>query len=93
MFCILIVLLFFLSIFLNPHDIKRNDKVNINIGDAHIYSEHVEAVKTQLLRTPCDSPKLNILGPRKKSIDDYKIDDFVIENYLPQSIIKAPMIA
>tara|TARA_B110000967_G_C18894861_1_gene569844 strand:- start:2141 stop:3679 length:1539 start_codon:yes stop_codon:yes gene_type:complete len=71
----------------------KPDKVNINIGDAHIYSEHVEAVKTQLLRTPCDSPKLNILGPPKKSIDDYKIDDFVIENYLPQSIIKAPMIA
>lgn len=71
----------------------KPDKVNINIGDAHIYSSHINAVKTQLLRTPSNSPKLKILGKSKKTIDDYKIDDFVIENYFPQSIIKAPMIA
>ena len=65
----------------------------VNIGDAHIYSSHIDAVKTQLLRIPSNSPKLKILGNSKKTIDEYKIDDFVIENYFPQSIIKAPMIA
>ena len=69
------------------------DKVILNIGDAHVYSEHINAVKKQLERTPLDQPKLNILGLPKNNIEDYEIGNFVIENYRNQGTIKAPMIA
>ena len=69
------------------------DRVIINIGDAHVYSEHINAVKKQLDRVPFEFPKLRILGSPKDKIEDYKIDDFVIENYKNQGTISAPMIA
>ena len=71
----------------------KPDKVIINIGDAHVYGEHIDAVNKQLARTPCDFPNLRILGLPKKNIEDYKLDDFVIENYRNQGAIFAPMIA
>lgn len=70
-----------------PHEIT------IKIGDAHIYKDHVEAVRTQLERTPIEFPQLNILCPKKDKITDYTIDDFKIENYNPAPTIKAAMIA
>ncbi len=70
-----------------PHEIT------IKIGDAHIYKDHVEAVVTQLKRTPIEFPQLNILCPVKDNITDYTIDDFKIENYNPAPTIKAKMIA
>ena len=62
----------------------KPDKVILNIGDAHVYSEHINAVKKQLERTPLDQPKLNILGLPKNNIEDYEIGNFVIENYRNQ---------
>src|SRR5699024_6045080 len=46
-------------------------------GDVHIYTNHVEQVKTQLSREIKDLPKL-ILNKDKKSIFDFTIDDFTI---------------
>ena len=71
----------------------KPDKVIINIGDAHVYGDHINAVNKQLSRTPFEFPKLNILGSPKDKIEDYKIEDFVIENYKHQGTISAPMIA
>lgn len=59
-------------------------------GDAHIYSNHIEQVKTQLSRTPVEAPKL-VLNPDKTSIFDYDMDDISVTNYHPAPAIKAPV--
>lgn len=59
-------------------------------GDCHIYKNHIEQVKLQLSREPKKLPKLKILR-KPNSIFDYKIEDFMIENYEPYDAIKAPV--
>ncbi|MFD2209104.1 thymidylate synthase [Virgibacillus halophilus] len=59
-------------------------------GDAHIYSNHVAQIKTQLLREPKELPKL-ILNENKSSIFDFDMSDFHLENYNPYPAIKAPI--
>lgn len=60
------------------------------LGDAHIYSNHIEQVKKQLSRQPYNAPKL-WLNPDKKSIFDYDIDDIKVINYEHHDAIKAPV--
>jgi len=60
------------------------------IGDAHIYSNHMEQVATQLSRTPKALPTLK-LARKPESIFDYRFDDFVFEGYDPDPAIKAPV--
>lgn len=60
------------------------------IGDAHIYLNHIEQVKEQLMRTPKKAPKL-IFKNTHENIFDYKVDDIVVENYDPYPAIKAPV--
>jgi thymidylate synthase len=50
------------------------------IGDAHIYSNHIEQVKTLLQRTPPAMPNL-IIKTDNTDIDGYKLSDFALENY------------
>ena len=63
---------------------------NYIIGDAHIYTNHIEAVDIQLSRRPSKFPKL-ILDSDIKTIDDFTLKDCTIEDYNPQGTIKAPM--
>ena len=60
------------------------------IGDAHIYSNHMEQVELQLSRTPKALPQLKIKR-EVSSIFDFKFEDFEILNYDPDPIIKAPV--
>ncbi|HLT57016.1 MAG TPA: thymidylate synthase, partial [Bacillota bacterium] len=60
------------------------------LGDAHIYSNHVEQVKLQLEREIRPFPTLEI-NEGKKSIFDFDIDDLKIANYHPHPAIKAPI--
>lgn len=60
------------------------------IGDAHIYSNHMEQVKTQLSRAPKALPELR-LKRDVSSIFDFKYEDFEIVNYNPDAAIKAPV--
>ena len=60
------------------------------IGDAHIYENHIDAVKTQLERTSHKFPKLKIKG-RQKTIDDFTMDSFEVTGYKPDPFIKADM--
>lgn len=57
------------------------------MGDAHIYSNHVEQIKLQLSREPKKLPTMKI-NPNVKSIFDFKIEDFELEGYEPWPRIK-----
>ncbi|MFY0635859.1 MAG: thymidylate synthase [Vannielia sp.] len=61
-----------------------------SIGDAHIYSNHMEQVQEQLSRTPREAPKLR-LARDVESLFDFRFEDFVIEGYDPAPAIKAPV--
>lgn len=56
-------------------------------GDAHIYNNHIEQVKLQLIREPRPLPTLRI-NPDVKNIDDFRYEDFTIENYDPHPHIR-----
>ncbi|MDZ4310395.1 MAG: thymidylate synthase [Cypionkella sp.] len=60
------------------------------MGDAHIYSNHMEQVQTQLSRTPKSLPTLRIKR-QVTSIFDFKYEDFEFLNYDPDPAIKAPV--
>lgn len=56
-------------------------------GDAHIYLDHVDVIKTQLERTPRKLPKL-IIKNHHDSVVDYKMEDFEIVEYDPYPPLK-----
>lgn len=58
------------------------------LGDAHIYLNHVEGVKTQLARDPFPLPKL-VLAPKK--VLDMKFEDIQLEGYQHHPFIKFPV--
>jgi thymidylate synthase len=60
------------------------------IGDAHIYVNHLDQVRTQLARTPKPLPQLR-LGRQVDSIFDFRFKDVEIVNYDPDPAIKAPV--
>ncbi|MEY8881007.1 thymidylate synthase [Donghicola sp. XS_ASV15] len=60
------------------------------IGDAHIYSNHMEQVNLQLSRTPKALPQLNITRD-VQSLFDFKYEDFEVVGYDPDPAIKAPV--
>lgn len=68
-------------------DLEVGDII-MSIGDAHIYTNHQEQVKTQLAREPRDLPTLT-LKRKPDSIYDYKAEDFELTNYDPHPAIKA----
>ena len=57
------------------------------LGDAHIYTNHIEQVNLQLSREPKALPKM-IINPEVKSIYDFKYEDFTLEGYDPHPLIK-----
>ena len=59
-------------------------------GDCHLYSNHMDQVQEQLLRTPHTLPKL-VIQRKPASIFDYRFDDFAITDYAPHPHIKAPV--
>lgn len=60
------------------------------LGDAHIYSNHMEQVHTQLARETRPLPRMQILR-QPDSIFDFRFEDFQIEGYDPHPAIKAPV--
>lgn len=69
--------------------LKAKDFVH-TFGDLHIYTNHVEQVKEQLLRTPRELPVMHI-NPDIKDINRFKYEDFSLEGYDPYPTIKAPI--
>lgn len=68
-------------------DLEVGDFVH-TIGDAHIYKDHFDVVKTQLTREPYPLPKLIIHG-NQKEIEDFKFEDFEIVDYQHHPALKA----
>lgn len=66
--------------------LKPGDFVH-TLGDAHIYSNHLEQVKLQLSREPKKLPHMNI-NPDVKNIFDFKYEDFLLEGYESHPHIK-----
>lgn len=60
-------------------------------GNCHIYEQHLEGLKLQVTREPFDFPTLNIKQIRE-NINDYTVDDFVLENYKHNEKIKFVMV-
>jgi thymidylate synthase len=59
-------------------------------GDCHLYLNHDALVTEQLTRTPAGHPTLR-LTRRPATIFDYRIDDFAVDDYVPQPHIVAPV--
>ena len=58
------------------------------LGDAHLYTNHLEQAKLQLTRDFRDLPQLK-MNPAIKDIFEFKFEDFSIEGYDPHPHIKA----
>jgi thymidylate synthase len=80
------------------------DELIGNLGDTHLYLNHIEQAKQQMDREPFESPKLKIntefwqtesgecgIGPLKTNLMGFEIDDFTLENYQSHPPIKAPL--
>jgi len=61
-----------------------------SIGDAHVYKNHTEQVKKQLLRKPVQFPRIKIIN-KKDNIEDYELSDIELTNYVCYPGIKASM--
>ena len=63
------------------------------IGNAHIYEQHIDALKNQITRKPLEFPKINIKAKYDK-IEEYSINDIEwIKKYESDGSIKMEMIA
>lgn len=60
------------------------------LGDAHIYNNHFDQIRTQLSRTPHKAPQL-ILPDQPKAIDEYQMADIKLAGYTHEPAIKAPV--
>jgi len=69
--------------------LKPGDFVH-TLGDAHLYSNHLEQARLQLSRTPRPLPTMQI-NPAVKRIEDFRFEDFELVGYDPAPAIKAPI--
>lgn len=70
-------------------DLQVGDFIHV-LGDAHVYSNHVEPLKEQLLHSPRPFPTLVIKG-RRRDIDAFSADDFELLDYSPHKKIAMKM--
>lgn len=75
------------------HGLRAKELI-VSIGDAHVYRDHLEAVRTQLERSPHPPPRLWMSDTvRHKPLDSLSIDDFALIDYVHEPAIRAPMSA
>jgi len=67
--------------------LKPGDFVH-TLGDAHLYSNHLEQAREQLTRSPRALPSMH-LNPSRTRIEDFVFDDFELRDYDPLPHIKA----
>lgn len=59
-----------------------------NAADTHIYVNHLDALKEQITRDPYPLPKL-IIKRKVTDINDFKFEDFELQNYNSHPALKA----
>ena len=80
----------FLTHLLARHcDLEAGEFVHF-IGNAHIYDDHIEPLKIQLKNEPYEFPDL-VIKEKRKNIDDYKFEDFEVNNYKFHKVLKMDM--
>ena len=62
----------------------------IQLGDTHVYRDHVDALRTQLEREPRPFPKLK-WARSVESIDEFTSEDIIVEGYDPHPSIAMKM--
>jgi thymidylate synthase len=68
-----------------------------HLGDTHLYNNHIEQAKEQLIRTPKELPTLkmssghNFRAALKGKADEIDLNDFILLGYEPHPTIKAPL--
>ena len=63
------------------------DELIGNLGDVHLYSNHIEQAKEQISRTPYELPKVHV----RDGIESFMPGDIILENYQYHPTIKAPL--
>ena len=70
------------------------DQLIGNLGDTHLYLNHLEQAKEQIGREPFELPTLNKFPTyegSRPSIESYVVSDFTLKNYQSHETIKAPL--
>ena len=76
------------------------DELIGNLGDVHLYSNHIEQTREQLTREPHPLPKLIINNEfwnpddsmlSVEQVKHMEIDDFILDDYQSHPTIKAPL--
>jgi thymidylate synthase len=70
-------------------DLKPGEFVH-TFGDTHLYSNHLEQAREQLLRAPRPLPIMR-LNPEIRDLFAFRYDDFTLAGYDPHPAIKAPV--
>lgn len=70
-------------------DLEPGDFVH-TLGDAHLYSNHLEQTRLQLSRDTLPLPTMKI-NPQVKDLFAFKFEDFELQNYQCHDPIKAPV--
>jgi thymidylate synthase len=64
------------------------DELIGNLGDVHLYLNHIEPIKEQLTREPFELPTVKISDRVVNDISEYTLDDIILENYRSHPPIK-----
>jgi len=70
------------------------DQLIGNLGDTHLYLNHIEQAKEQIGREPFELPRLNQFPTyegSRPSIESYVVGDFTLKDYQSHPSIKAPL--
>ena len=71
----------------NKHETLIGNLYRHHIGDAHIYKDHFDVVKTQIEREPLPLPHL-VLNKDIDNLFDFKIEDIKLEGYQSHGPLK-----